>query len=678
MSQKCILYSKDTKLSERISGALFGVTDPVWSKDQDTLFPLLERYRSVVIFIDLSQQGALNLVDRLERDFELSVIITLGENRTDPMIAAQSMDSVFLAESIDCPGREIEKFYRVACKFMAQKELCNSLERRLHSAKAVVREVVRPDDASFLSGLKAFSRIHSLPVLLEQGLQMIKEHHAVGSLGVFLKSEKGGVFRFQNGLRCPIDVSDVVVSNDSALVKWLRYHPCVIDRRMIRTIEEDDGDYALADQLRNTLTSMCADAIFPLYARELLGWIIVGRSTFGNVIVESEATAISHTVDQLACAVENSILHAKIREQRQHLEIILNALDIGIVMFDSDLMVQWLNNSACTIFGRNMEDLIKQSCKVLGSELSSRLLENYSASTSVDTFSWSPRASNREYLVEVHGVDSGTTTSTCGFMFIQDFTDQPYPKGEGVVNELEEKDARRIPTVSHKMRDPLAALQTFVQLLPERHGDPDFVTQFIDIATNAIVRLREVTYDLEEIPIPEAGRMSMLVDANEMIDKAIGKGAKVGVIDRAEVYLTRATGLMLKIVEPEVLISAFVDVFRVLGKGIITRGESRIWVEVFLEKDGNEDFCVFSFKGQRAAFASITSAPASKFENGLNYSDDFGGTKDLFLTSHSDSGLLGEETDWIGLKTKVASLLGNVNYGYNKNSSFVTLHIPVN
>ena len=57
-------------------------------------------------------------------------------------------------------------------------------------------------------------------------------------------------------------------------------------------------------------------------------------------------TAISHTVDQLACAVENSILHAKIREQRQHLEIILNALDIGIVMFDSDLMVQWLNNSA--------------------------------------------------------------------------------------------------------------------------------------------------------------------------------------------------------------------------------------------------------------------------------------------------------------------------------------------
>jgi signal transduction histidine kinase len=43
--------------------------------------------------------------------------------------------------------------------------------------------------------------------------------------------------------------------------------------------------------------------------------------------------------------------------------------------------------------------------------------------------------------------------------------------------------------IAHEVRNPLATLQTFLQLLPERREDPEFLTRYVDVVTGELRRM---------------------------------------------------------------------------------------------------------------------------------------------------------------------------------------------
>lgn len=54
--------------------------------------------------------------------------------------------------------------------------------------------------------------------------------------------------------------------------------------------------------------------------------------------------------------------------------------------------------------------------------------------------------------------------------------------------------------IAHEIRNPLVSVKTFLQLLPERGGDPDFVTGFLEVATQELLRVERLLDLLIEYP----------------------------------------------------------------------------------------------------------------------------------------------------------------------------------
>jgi len=460
MIQKSLLYSRNSTLKERLEGALYGVSDLIWVNEANTLDALLERFQEVVVFVDLSRPDALEAISVIAESSPLNVIVTLGDERSEPMIRAEGLGSAFLTEAVSCPVRRLTRSFVTAQKYLAELRMNQSLRRQLKESRlSVAQETVKPDtDISLLNGLRAFSKMRDLSSLLDRGLHLIRDHHAVGSLGVFLSDDSTGQFKYESGLCCPVDIADIVVPEDSPLIHWLRYHPCVIDSQTLKSLEmEGKGD--VAARLGSAMRSLRADVLFPLFANDLLGWVTMGRSTFGNVIASQQVEAISRTIDQMASAVESNKLHACVRSQRKQFEAILNALNIGIFLFNQKKVILWCNEAAGGFFGMSQDELLGKDCKVLGPELAAKILIHNHRSTEPETFSWYPVDSKREYLVEIYSDSLAPGDGACGFMFLQNHIAKELPRGSEQIREIEEEESKSAPTVSHRLRDPLTIIR---------------------------------------------------------------------------------------------------------------------------------------------------------------------------------------------------------------------------
>ena len=75
--------------------------------------------------------------------------------------------------------------------------------------------------------------------------------------------------------------------------------------------------------------------------------------------------------------------------------------------------------------------------------------------------------------------------------------------------------------LAHEVRNPLVSVKTFLQLLPERHEDPDFTTRFLGVAMGELertLRLLELVIDLprpalaSEDPTPVAETVASVLE----------------------------------------------------------------------------------------------------------------------------------------------------------------------
>jgi DNA-binding NtrC family response regulator len=76
----------------------------------------------------------------------------------------------------------------------------------------------------------------------------------------------------------------------------------------------------------------------------------------------------------------------------------------------------------------------------------------------------------------------------------------PAPPPPALATPVSDATLRRLAdAVSHEVRNPLTAIRTFAELLPERYGDPDFRTRFARHVTDGIERVEGVVEALAKL-----------------------------------------------------------------------------------------------------------------------------------------------------------------------------------
>ena len=244
-------------------------------------------------------------------------------------------------------------------------------------------------------------------------------------------------------------------------------------------------------------------AAFPLFDEySLAGMLVVGPKRSGDPYFSEDIDLLSTLVGQAAVAMKNAHLYSQVVLVNEYVDNILSTMASGVIAVDASGHVSLFNRAAerltGLIFNRRLHPSYTELPAALAEPLRGTLIEGKPYSQleiSIQTRDGLPLPLVCS-TASLHAKDG----STHGALIV--FSDLTRLKEL----EYEKQRAERLASfgslasgVAHEIKNPLVAIRTFAELLPERFSDVDFREDFskvvvreIDRIDNLVARLRGI------------------------------------------------------------------------------------------------------------------------------------------------------------------------------------------
>src|SRR5438067_12578010 len=116
--------------------------------------------------------------------------------------------------------------------------------------------------------------------------------------------------------------------------------------------------------------------------------------------------------------------------------------------------------------------------------------------------------------------------------------------------------------MSHEIRNPLVAIKTFAQLLPERFDDPDFRKEFNQIVVSEIDRLDKIITQINNFAHPPELVLKP-IDVRSPVQKGVEIArSRYGINGKVELVTSLPGNLPRGLGDVTVLAEAFVHLLR--------------------------------------------------------------------------------------------------------------------
>jgi len=332
---------------------------------------------------------------------------------------------------------------------------------------------------------KAFQHFDDADKMLESMVQGIASCARVSRVGIFAFDREAGAYAYRAGTKCMEDSCNLHVSKQDPLVRWMHLHAHLICRTRLNVIESP----AERAVLQNSLEVMGAEVIIPLHGRSgIIGWLFLGHRITGMPFSQADLEELMLLGEHVAISLENQQLYEKVAVQKALADTVFDSMPVGIVAVGSDCRVRWLNTAAQEILEIDAEDVVKQPAAILSSRMADMLGQRIGDATPPEPYEWEEPRTKRSLSVLTRKLEAD---SKCigALAIVRDLTQ------ERILREKEEEVERAsfwtelAAAMSHEVRNPLVAISTFAQLLPERYADPDFRDKFSELVSSEISRL---------------------------------------------------------------------------------------------------------------------------------------------------------------------------------------------
>jgi len=289
------------------------------------------------------------------------------------------------------------------------------------------------------------------------------------------------------------------ISNESAIVRFMRQErrPLVHEDAIRET--SDTLIKAAAQELR----AAGGDVAFPLMdERSLAGMLVVGPKRSGDPYFAEDVDLLSTLVSQAAVAMKNAYLYREVVLVNEYVDNILSTMDSGVVAVDASGHISLSNPAAERLTGMTLKMRRQASYSDLPLALAEPLRDTLTEGKAYSQLETSIHTRDGLILPLVYSTAplQDKDGSTHGALIV--FSDLSRLKEL----ELEKQRAERLASfgslasgVAHEIKNPLVAIRTFAELLPERFADVDFRDDFskvvvreIDRIDNLVARLRGI------------------------------------------------------------------------------------------------------------------------------------------------------------------------------------------
>lgn len=230
----------------------------------------------------------------------------------------------------------------------------------------------------------------------------------------------------------------------------------------------------------------------------LSGIVLLGEKLSGRIYDEDQQAILQIMVNRLAIALENASLYTRLQESKLYVETLVDQLLSGIIVID--------HLQRITIFNREASRLLRINPAPLGKDitclpeclreavLATRETDRPLRDQAITLEGSGGRPLPVRFGCRTFGHDSLSSRST--FLILDDLTQ---------MKKLEEQLRRSdrltslgtlAASVAHEIKNPLVAIKTFVQLLPERKTDITFIDNFTQLIGGEVSRIDNIVNQL--------------------------------------------------------------------------------------------------------------------------------------------------------------------------------------
>jgi nitrogen fixation/metabolism regulation signal transduction histidine kinase len=358
-------------------------------------------------------------------------------------------------------------------------------------------------------------------------VEVVQSFARVTRVGIFSRDFQSGRYCLKAGIKCFEDSWNLIVSPEDPLVQWLQFNAHLVSRESLAHIR-DAQERVVLDQ---SLDMLGAELIVPLLARDrLLGWLFIGHRLTGVPFDEGHLEELMALAEHVSTSLENAQLYSENAVQKTFAETVLQSIPVGIVSVDSAAVIRWFNESAATILEYPGDQLLGQHAAKLGSQLSDMLTGAIAGKGEQELQEWVDPFTKRSIAVSTERLMSGDDCLGA-VAVIKDLT------RERLLTEKQEQLERAVfwtelaSAMSHEVRNPLVAVSTFAQLLPERYSDEEFREQFSTLVEAEVARLNQMVDQIDSFANPpEVQQRPINVEQvlKKASDLAVLRGPKTG------------------------------------------------------------------------------------------------------------------------------------------------------
>jgi signal transduction histidine kinase len=488
-------------------------------RDAERLGPVLEQSGPAVLIVDLRARESRTLLEEIQTNWPDVVIIGLGVARSEPLREAEQ-SGIYAAEDVQLERQRFQALVARAfdyLKVLDENEALRDEAATVRQPELAQHEFVQDrygvPSLPLLRFPRVFRRFENVDALLSNVVENVADAAGVTRVGIFSKIRKGDRYRLRAGLRCLPETAELEFGERDPLVRWFERQAHLISRDALA----QTADRAERTLLRRSLDAFGAEVVVPLYARGgIIGWLFFGRRITGRAFDPPYLEGLMILAEHVSTVLENALLQEETTLQKTLAETLLKAIPPGIVATDENAIVRWFSPTAEHILGLSSNDVLNKPVESLGNRLAGFLRETLESRSTPSPRQWLDQRTRRSLLIETRrlGDQLGAVA------VVHDLTAE---------EDLREKEALLdraafwsdlAASMSHEIRNPLVAIKTFAQLLPERFDDADFRKQFNEIVLKEIDRLDKIITQINSFAHP-AELVFKPIDLRGPVKKAI-------------------------------------------------------------------------------------------------------------------------------------------------------------
>lgn len=298
-----------------------------------------------------------------------------------------------------------------------------------------------------------------------------------------------------------------------------------------------------ADLATDELSALGGELAIPMmFEADLIGLLIVGPKRSGDAYFSDDLELLSTLSHQAVIAMRNAQLYRQVVLVNEYVENILATIESGVVAIDSARNITLCNKAAERMTAAPAEALRSQGIGKLPEALRDPLEATLSDAQ--------PRTQLESALIDDGGRVIPVVCAT-----------SPLRDGAGAVLgavivfadhsrlkdlEREKRRGERLAAfgalasgIAHEIKNPLVAIRTFAELLPERFAEEDFRKDFSVLVLKEIERIDQLVARLRGLAVP-SHQSFRSVDVIEPIEETLA--LLRGQFLQKRIRITRAYG----------------------------------------------------------------------------------------------------------------------------------------